>query len=104
MLAGQRLVTVEKQDEQTVIVPSDGAGRLTGFEGRDVLYNKSGADSETRRLLIALKGLRIPTLILFPKTGELTVKHMQQALYDMNVLAKPLTATRGVEPGQPLPV
>jgi hypothetical protein len=90
---GQSLVTAEKEDEDTIVVPSDGVGRLTGLENRENLYGKSNADPETRRLRAALNRLRIPTLILFPKVGELSELHMQQAVYDMNVLATPLTAT-----------
>ncbi|MSO99752.1 MAG: hypothetical protein EXR07_01690 [Acetobacteraceae bacterium] len=90
---GQTLVTAQKEDEDTIVVPSDGVGRITGLENRDTLYRKSNADSETRRLRNALERLRVPTLILFPRVGELTELHMQQALYDMNVLATPLTAT-----------
>jgi hypothetical protein len=90
---GQALVTAEKEDENTTVVPSDGVGRLTGLENRENLYGKSNADAETRRLRSALNRLRVPTLILFPKTGELNELHLQQALYDMNVLATPLTST-----------
>ena len=90
---GQALVTAEKEDEDTLVIPSDGVGRLTGLENRENLYSKVNADPETRRLRAALNRLRIPTLILFPKTGELNELHMQQALYDMNVLATPLTST-----------
>lgn len=90
---GQSLVTAAKEDEDTVVIPSDGVGRLTGLENRDNLYSKGNADQETRRLRAALNRLRIPTLILFPKAGELTELHMQQAVYDMNVLATPLTST-----------
>jgi hypothetical protein len=90
---GQALVTAEKEDEDTTVVPSDGVGRLTGLENRENLYSKSNADAETRRLRSALNRLRVPTLILFPKTGQLNELHLQQALYDMNVLATPLTST-----------
>ena len=90
---GQALVTAEKEDEDTIVIPSDGVGRLTGLENRENLYSKSNADVETRRLRSALNRLRVPTLILFPKTGELNELHLQQALYDMNVLATPLTST-----------
>jgi hypothetical protein len=90
---GQTFMLAEKADEDTVIIPSDGVGRITGLENRENLYNKANADTETRRLRVALGRLRIPTLILFPKTGELSELHMQQALYDMNVLATPLTST-----------
>jgi hypothetical protein len=90
---GQSLVTAEKVDEDTIVVPSDGVGRLTGLENRENLYSKANADPETRRLRAALNRLRVPTLILFPREGELSELHMQQAVYDMNVLATPLTAT-----------
>jgi hypothetical protein len=89
---GLQLMTAQKEDEETIVIPSDGVGRLTGLENREDLYNKN-ADVETRRLRSALNRLRIPTLILFPKEGELTELHMQQALYDMNVLAEKLTST-----------
>jgi hypothetical protein len=90
---GQSLVIAEKADENTIVIPSDGVGRLTGLENRERLYTKNHADPETRRLRAALNRLRVPALILFPKAGELTELHMQQAVYDMNVLATPLTAT-----------
>jgi hypothetical protein len=90
---GQELVVASKEDEDTIVIPSDGVGRLTGLENRERLYSKSSADLETRRLRTALQRLRVPTLILFPRAGELTELHMQQAVYDMNVLATPLTAT-----------
>ena len=90
---GQALVTAEKEDDETQVIPSDGVGRITGLENRENLYSKPNADPETRKLRAALNRLRIPTLILFPRTGELSELHMQQALYDMNVLAMPLTST-----------
>ena len=90
---GQSLVTASKEDDETIIIPSDGVGRLTGLENRENLYSKANADPETRRLRAALGRLRVPTLILFPKAGELSELHMQQAVYDMNVLATPLTST-----------
>jgi hypothetical protein len=93
MQMGLSFVMAEKENEDTMVIPSDGVGRLTGLENRENLYAKANADSETRRLRAALSRLRVPTLILFPRAGELTELHMQQAVYDMNVLATPLTST-----------
>jgi hypothetical protein len=94
---GLQFATVEIADDQTFAIPGDGAGRMTGWELLENLYGKQNADVETRRRQIALKGFRIATLILFPKPGgELTVKHMQNGVYDMNVLATPLTATQAL--------
>jgi hypothetical protein len=95
--AGMALVMVQRSLEQdTIVVPADGVARITGYEKLYRDYQKTKSNPESRRLLNLLNQLRIPALIMYPKTGELTELHMQQCLHDMNVLATPLTPTQGL--------